>query len=55
MVEIGEAELTSRNGILLASVVILVNDKRSATLSNEPNAQKKSSQHRIFGIRLNHI
>jgi hypothetical protein len=34
-----------------------VNDKRSATLSDKPNAQKKeASQHRIFGeTGCNHI
>ena len=43
MVEIGEAEthLTRRHSYHGKRVVILVNDKRSATLSDKPNAQKK--------------
>ena len=52
MVEIGEAEthLTKRHSWHGKRVVILVNDKRSATLSDKPNAQKKEGgQHRIFG------
>ena len=43
MVEIGEAEthLTKRHSWHGKRAVILVNDKRSATLSDKPNAQKK--------------
>ena len=59
MVEIGEAETPSRNGIPSRGkrVAILVDDKRRATLSDKPNAQKKEGgQHRIPGdMGCNHI